>query len=911
MNHKNGHEPFAAFALSVCIFLVICMLRGIVPFGDKSFLQIDLYHQYAPFYEEMRSRILSGQSLEFSWEGSLGKEFLVQWAYMNSSLIGFLILLFPAEKMPEAIHLMMALKIGLAAASFCWYLKKSRSLEGLPAVAFALYYGWCGFVTCYFWNIMWLDAVVLFPLLILGLDRMIETGKTGLYLAALTLTIYSNFYIAFLVCVVITLYFVLQVVTRFLKEKCWRNLITTCMLFAGNSILAALFTMFLILPTMIALSQTAVSGSSFPPFQIYTNAWQLLSAHLIGARPVVLGRNEDLPNLFSGTLTVFLIPLFFSCKEIKREKKIQGGILILFFWLCSVIRPLDFLIHGLHFPANLPHRFTFMYSFFLIGMAAEAWQKQKQSLRRMEGLILGIIGLVVWISEFVIVPRIYELDRVYSDRDLLLSAALLGLYALIWHQSADLGRKSEAPCSEIKKSGRFNRRRTVDLHLGRSQSAKQRKQGAVGVTLLALVTAECLYSGYDSMSRVTEANEFSKYMDSAVDVKDYLDEQEDGKFYRMEFRRFVAINNGALYHYPGVSQFSSLAPGGISAMMTNLGFAGAGNSYRYYDPTPLLDAILNVKYVVNRDDEGTPTTLSEHYTFEKQIGNLWVFQNPQVLPVGFMVSENLTEWEPKTLHPFENQNSLARLASEEESVLLHSFDWDHMEYDNISITEMSEDSVSYTVEEPRNLNRIPRVTITLRSPKRQYLYLYVNEENAKRAVYTTGKERQDREIAAGNGLIDVGWVDEGEEIEVSLELTNRGEFEKAYHENGTTVVQAAGFDLDAWNEIYAKLSTQPWNLTNRSDTMLEGTVQAEENQILFTSIPYMKGWSAFVDGEKTDLVPLGDSGVIGVPVTPGEHVVRLSFAAPGLRTGAIVSLLSFAGYGIWLFVRKRRIKRDL
>ncbi len=888
MNHKNGHEPFAAFALSLCIFLAICIMRGIVPFGDNSFLQIDLYHQYAPFYEEMRSRILAGQSLEFSWEGSLGKEFLVQWAYMNSSLIGFLILLFPAKELSQAIHLMMALKIALACASFCWYLKKSRNMNGTASIAFSLYYGWCGFVTCYFWNIMWLDAVALFPLLIRGIDLLIEERKTGLYLAVLSLTIYSNFYIAFLVCVVITLYFALRLITSFFKDKSCKTLIRTGFLFAGNSILAALFTMFLILPTIIALSQTAVSGSAFPSFQIYENIWQLLSAHLIGARPVVLGRNEDLPNLFSGTMTAFLVPLYFVSNGIVKEKKIQSGILILFFWLCCVIRPLDFLIHGLHFPANLPHRFTFMYSFFLIGMAADVWQKREQGLRRVEGWSLGIMGLVVWVSEFVIVPHIYELDRIYSDRDLLLGVVLIVLYVLLWHRRL----KREESCVS---TGRFS---------------FWKKQAAVGTAFLALAAAECLYNGYDGMSRMTQANEFSKYMDSAAEVRSYLDEKEEGGFYRMEFRRFVAINNGALYHYPGVSQFSSLAPGGISKMMTDLGFAGAGNSYRYYDPTPFLDAILNVKYVINRDNEGAPTTLGEHYELDRQIGNLWVFQNPQVLPVGFLVSEDLTQWQPKSLQPFENQNSLAALASKEEKALLHSFSRDHISYEHITLTSNENDSVSYTVDDPRNLDQIPKIVLTFVSPKRQYLYLYVNEDNAKRVVYTTGKERQDREIAAGNGLIDVGWVDEGEEIEVSMELTNRGEFEKAYHESGTTVVQAAGFDFDAWDAVYTKLASQPWKLTDWSDTMLEGVVQSEENQILFTSVPYMKGWTAYVDGQKTDLVPLCGSGLIGVPVTPGEHVVRLTFAAPGLRPGLAISLFSLLGYVFVHMVRHVRNRRS-
>ncbi len=879
MNHRNGKEPFAAFALSLCIFLAICIMRGIVPFGDKSFLQIDLFHQYAPFYEEMRSRILAGQSLEFSWEGSLGKEFLVQWAYMNSSLIGFLILLFPAEKLPEAIHLMMALKISLACASFCWYLKKSRHMEGIPTVVFALSYGWCGFVTCYFWNIMWLDAVALFPLLILGIDYIIEEKKTGLYLAALTLTIYSNFYIAFLVCAVISLYCFLRLISKYLEQKNGKELILTGVLFAGNSILAALFTMFLILPTVIALSQTAVSGSEFPSFQVYSNIWQLLSAHLIGVRPVVLGRNEDLPNLFSGVLSLLLAVLFFAGKRIPRGKKICGGILLLFFWLCSVIQPLDFLIHGLHFPANLPHRFTFMYSFFLIGMAADTWQAREEVSWRKLCIVLAVFAIIVGISEFGIVPGIYELDRIYSNGDLLIGAILLLFYAALWKRMTALQNHQ----NEWKK---------------------------IALLCLLLVTVECLYSGYDGMNRTTEAGELTSYTDSAAEVKTYLDEKEQGNFYRMEFRRFVVINNGALYHYPGVSQFSSLAPGSISSMMTDLGFAGAGNSYRYYDPTPFLDAILDVKYVVNRDDEGAPTTLRDHYVFDTQIGNLWVFENPQALPVGFLVSDNLKNWNPEKNHPFENQNTMAELASGEGDAILHPFDWDHVDSENITVSNTSGDSVSYTVDEPRNLSRIPNVTVTFVSPKHQYLYLYVNEDNAKRVAYTTGKERQDREIAAGNGLIDVGWVDEGEEIEVSLDLTNRGEFEKAYHESGTTVVQAAGFDFDAWNQVYEKLNAQPWNLTGWSDTWLEGSVQAGKKQVLFTSIPYMKGWSAYVDGEKTELLPLAGSGLIGVPVEAGTHEIRLEFSAPGFAAGLTVSLITLFGYGVCFFIF-RKIPRKI
>ena len=78
--------------------------------------------------------------------------------------------------------------------------------------------------------------------------------------------------------------------------------------------------MFILAPVAIALGQTATSDTKFPKFEIYQNIYQLITNHFIGARPVVLARNEDLPNVYSGVITMMLIPLyFFNTKINKRE----------------------------------------------------------------------------------------------------------------------------------------------------------------------------------------------------------------------------------------------------------------------------------------------------------------------------------------------------------------------------------------------------------------------------------------------------------------------------------------------------------------------------------------------------------------------------------------------------------------
>lgn len=71
---------------------------------------------------------------------------------------------------------------------------------------------------------------------------------------------------------------------------------------------------------------------------------------------------------------------------------------------------------------------------------------------------------------------------------------------------------------------------------------------------------------------------------------------------------------------------------------------------------------------------------------------------------------------------------------------------------------------------------------------------------------------------------------------------------------------------------------------------------------------YMPGWSVRVDGREADPVRV-NSVMRGVVVGPGTHEIEWSYAMPGLRLGALVSLVSFlaiAGTAVVLVARKRR-----
>lgn len=865
-----------AFVCTAIIMCITYILRHVYPFGDQIVLKVDLYHQYAPFHEELRSRILNGQSLMYSWEGGLGKEFVTQMAYYTASPISFLILLFPQKLLPEALAFFILIKTCFSASFFSYYLKEHFKKNDLSILIFGLLYAFTAFMTGYYWNVMWLDSVALFPIVALGVERLIHENKHILYYVALTLTMIVNFYMAVLVCVFTAAYFLVVLFANYEWKRNKSVMVARMIKFAIVSIIAALTAMFILAPVAIALGQTATSDTNFPKFEIYQNVYQLITNHFIGARPVVLARNEDLPNVYSGVITMMLIPLyFFNTKINKREKWLMSALLI-FMLLCACIKPLDFLIHGMHFPSNLPHRYTFIYSFIMLYIAYKGLLNIKSC--KFEFVVYAGIfyTIVILVTEFVMVPAISDIDRVLSNSDIIINiVAMIGYAYFIYAYS----------------------------------KAKPQMIGGLLGVIFVCVFAECMFSSEQGLDRTTDREAYVKYIDGADEAVNYMNDKENGNFYRTEFRRFTSINDAALYHYRGFSQFSSLAPGGISDFIGNLGIAATGNSYRYYDPTSLIDAMFDLKYVMNKDGEIS----NERYVFEKQFNNVWVYKNDRVLPLGFMVNSDIKNWQTEDSQPFDVQNNFIKQGAGINKDMFTPIKADSIDKTFMNVTEQIDDnSFKYELTDPSNLSLEPTVKATFTSDKDQYVYVYVDAGNAKRVKYQTNTANEDRELSAGKSLFDIGRVSAGETINVEFALTNKGEFEKTYRKNGTIKIYAASYNDEIFQEAYNKLNQNTYNITTFEDTHIEGTVNAPADGVMFTSIPYVDGWKVTVDGKAVDKVSIGNNGVIGVDVPAGEHTVVFQFKSKGLIPSLIISLIGLILAVLYTFAdNKFKKKKEL
>ena len=90
------------------------------------------------------------------------------------------------------------------------------------------------------------------------------------------------------------------------------------------------------------------------------------------------------------------------------------------------------------------------------------------------------------------------------------------------------------------------------------------------------------------------------------------------------------------------------------------------------------------------------------------------------------------------------------------------------------------------------------------------------------------------------------------------------------------------FSEDAMIQVYDRLNQSPMHLTSWKDTKLSGTVSAAKAGMLFTSIPFDKGWTVKVDGEKVE-TRKAFGAFLAIDVSAGDHVIDFSLFPGGLK----------------------------
>jgi len=114
------------------------------------------------------------------------------------------------------------LRLPLVGLSFFWFLNR-RSGQGASALAhnliFSTMYALSASAITYGFNYMWLDSLILIPLVVAGLDDIMELKKPVFYVVSLSLVLITNYYMGFMVCIFLFIYFLYKLFLGKLNNK--------------------------------------------------------------------------------------------------------------------------------------------------------------------------------------------------------------------------------------------------------------------------------------------------------------------------------------------------------------------------------------------------------------------------------------------------------------------------------------------------------------------------------------------------------------------------------------------------------------------------------------------------------------------------------------------------------------------
>ena len=636
-----------AFLFPALTVLAAFAVTGCYPFGDRTILTVDLYHQYCPFLVAFRDKVLSGESLFYSWNDGLGQEYYAAYANYAASPLNIFSLFFTAKTMPVFIEFVTCFRAGLASLFMLLFLSSNdnRRIDNITVV-FSSSYALCGWFISFFWNIMWCDAVVLLPLIALGLKRLLADRKVGLYIVTLAIAIASNYYAGYFICLFMVIFAPAYYFCLFSGEKpkgdpgrlCFKTFIGAAFRFAFSSILAAGASAALTIPTYLILKNCSATGDQLKvDYGLQNDLFDFFGRLMVAANPNI---RDGMANVYSGIVIVLLLPLFFLLPKrtgIKLKHKIVFGVLLAVMYLSLTNRTLNFIWHGMHFPNQIPYRESFIMSFLLVFIGF-------LTIRRIRSLgVKYVTGAVLSSAAFLI---LYE--KFGSGNEGYLQIGVTLLFLII--QGAALHTVSNI---NVKKSEFFlETLLTVTMMV---------EMFAASLITIGLV---CKHEGFTS---------YAPYGRNHEEVHAYV-EQAEGSEGHMNFERSELYPNNvcdlqSLYNVKGLSIFSSTARESFVKYMRNFGFHNNNiNGLRNAGLTRVTATLLNVRNLVEIDKtQAVPALFEQEY--KGKVISSWA--NKDALSVGFMTDPAVIDYAPdydNDLNVFSKTNDWVKSMGAEDDV---------------------------------------------------------------------------------------------------------------------------------------------------------------------------------------------------------------------------------------------------
>lgn len=854
----------AAFFIPILVMVIAYLTVSVYPGSKTSILASDAFSQFSNFHVSFRNMLQGKQSIFYTWNGSLGLNYLSLVSYYLGGIFTPLVILLPAKLMPDTIYFLTLLKFGSAGLAFWTYSRNTYKIKPPFHVGLAVSYALMGFTIAYSELIMWLDVFVWLPLVILGINRIMDLRKPKLLFFSYLFLFLTSYYFGFMVGIFSVLYFILRTLGN------WHTYKSSILHYFATSILAGLASMIMILPAIIDLSTNGETLSEITKFKTADSSWfDLVTKNMVGIYDTT--KYGSIPFIYIGLIPLLLVTFYFVTRKISSKEKYLSLVLFAILIASFYIEPLNLFWQGMHSPNMFLFRFSFLFSMLMIMVAGSALEKFETADLPKMSLIISC-----WILLFIMAYTLKQPDQ-YSyitNWNLFLTIGLLVGYLILT---------------------------TVLINYTNTnvQAFKTRKYVVLALSLLLSVelitNASLLVQGvkadwnYPSRSLFTEP--YDTYTDAVKTTQ--KEEQSDG-FYRMENLTPISANDSFNYNFSGVSMFSSIRNRNTSSVLSDLGFRSRGTNLniRYQNNTLIMDSLLGIRYNQTKD------TLSK-FGYQQSYKNdtYKMYKNNYAANLGIVTNKNIFKTKFPENNNLASQTNLLNQLSNQQYDYFSSLLPTLTSTDNVSI-DQSENNMKLT-ELKTNVGKTLTWEVTIPANRQAYMSLFptnfseLKSSTAELRINGTSFKTQ---VGINGQYYDLGYYPETRKITYSIEF---------YGTQSLSIMPPKVILLDTQKYEAAMTDIQkndvPFEVTGRKATA-QVNVENDKQKTLFTTIPFDKGWKAKVNGKKVATKDFKDA-FLTIPLEKGENKIELSFMPQGFILGLtlfITCTLLFFVYNYYL-----------
>lgn len=831
----------------MAIVLAVFAGAGFYPFGSGSVSWCDMNQQTIPLLIDFKD-ILDGKSGMFlNMNNAAGMNFYGVFFFFLASPFSLLVKFVDKADMAVFANILVLLKLMTAAVTAQIYFRAYQKKLSRPlSVILSMMYALCGYGMLFYQNVIWLDMMYLFPLLMLSLETLIKKQNNIYYIIMITAMLIVNYYISYMTVVFILLFMAVYV-CRHLKDEGTGKV---CVKFISGSVLGALLSAVVWLPCFIQYLSSGRGESVIDT---------IAGAELISKYKTVL------PLLFCSAF-IFAAVGFNILSGKKRSERANNYLLLFGLTLIPFfIEPVNIMWHTGNY-MSFPARYGFITIFMGLICCAEFLSEEHTeskgfSVPKMAAASVGVLAATALYLIFLLKNLTLNFEKLtnytktlWGNDDSFEGLAALFVAALL--------------CYSV-----------VYFFYRRGYIVRSLFTGFVCLVFIIESAANVKLYMTSAHLRNPQKNQ------STAEICAVADKIDDDGFYRVATDGKIADYNmiGAL-GYPSLSHYTSLTDEDYMFTQKRLGYTSVWMEVGSGGGTELTNALYAVKYKLLRNSYSDDTVYSEN--------GYSIVKTPYSLGLGLITDADLSGCEeiPSKLTRAQVQEYLYSSIFGGEDRLITEYPYSEeqsmgIEFKNgrYEIGSNAYITFNFDVNGRQSIyaDCFDRLSNDLKEAYFDSLEIKVNGRSVT-ADYPRSTE---------NGVIKLGeFEDQLVEVEISC-----GKDISCYS------FGVFGLDLDV-------LSSAVENATSAelkySDRKLSGSCRLTKGQKCLLTVPYGEGFTIKVNGEKVEYGRVFSDFIL-FDLPQGKCDIEITYVPKGFYAGLIISLAGAAAFALYIIFRRR------